>query len=247
MRRKVLLMLLFVISCSIHVTAQTYYFYYGEEKIPLTLNESKVCVTIPKEYDKTCERIRENVQALVTLRDQSFDSFLITRSEYEKLTSQDFWEEDAKYVILTPSYFSVNDNNREVFSTPYLSVKLKKEDDKDLLALYAEEYKLRIIVDGPLMPLTPLWYSLYVTLDSKKSPLECANELQESGDFVYAEPDLVPVNNDYLYDYTRVWNITTAKTDASSEIYDLQGRKLTSKPSSGIYIYRGQKKLAGSR
>ena len=85
----------------------------------------------------------------------------------------------------------------------------------------------------------PLLYSLYVTLDCKKSPLEYANELQESGNYAYSIPDLTSVNNTY----TIIPNITTAKTDASTDIYDLQGRKLTSKPAKGIYIQQGKKKL----
>ena len=192
MNSKKIILLFFLISCSIHAIAQTYYYYYNGNKIPLILNENKVCVSVPKEYDKTCERIRENAQVWATMSDENFDTFIITRSEYEKLVSQVFWEEDSKSVILTSSYYTVD--NKEVFETPYLNVKLKNEDDKDLLASYAEKYKLRIMGDGPFSPLMPLWYSLYVTLDSKKSPLDCANELQESGDFVYSILDLASDN-----------------------------------------------------
>lgn len=239
MKKELFLSLLLFIMCSTHAIAQTDYFYYNGNKIPLTLNENKICVNIPKEYDSTYKRIRANVQTKDTLTDENFDTFIVTWSEYEKLTSQDFWAEDAKYVTLTSSYFK--ENNKEVFLTPYLSVKLKKEEDKDLLASYAEKYKLRIFGDGPYR--IPLWYSLYVTLDSKKSPLECANELYESGVFTYSQPDLVSFGNDN----TIVRNIITVKADASSEIYDLQGRKLTSKPAKGIYIQQGKKKFVESR
>ena len=124
MRRIVLLMLLIVISCSIHVTAQTYYFYdtYGK-KMTITLNESKVVVSIPKECDKISERIRTNVQVLWDLYDTYFDIFFITRSDFEQLTKLDFWEEDAKSVIVTPSYFIEDEDYimhgfGEAFSTP---------------------------------------------------------------------------------------------------------------------------------
>ena len=56
MSRKILLILF--ISCSIHAIAQTDYYYYQGNKIPLTLNEKKVVVSIPKDRDKTCESIR---------------------------------------------------------------------------------------------------------------------------------------------------------------------------------------------
>ena len=238
MRRIVLFMVLIFISSSIPVMAQTDFYYYNGNKIPLTLNENKVCINIPKECDKTCERILANVTVLDKISDETFVMFIISRSDFEKLTSQDFWEEDAKSVILTSSYFI--EHNREVYETPYFYVKLKKEEDKDLLVSYAEKYRLKIVRNSPLMP---LWYTLALTLDSKKSTLEIVNEIYESGDFVASEPALA--GSTFLYSTIR--NVSPATTEKSSEIYDLQGRKLTSKPSSGIYIHRGQKKLAGSR
>ena len=165
-----------------------YYYYYEGNKIPLTLNENKVVVSIPKDCGEITERFRANVQTQASIRDDIYDIYVITRTEYEKLTLLDFWAEDAKSIILTSSYFT--ESNEEVFATPYLNVRLKKEEDIDLLTSYAEQYKLTIVRNSPLMP---LWYILAVTLESEKSPLECANELYESGNFVSSVPDLVDV------------------------------------------------------
>lgn len=232
-----------------HASAQTYYFYdtYGK-KMTITLNESKVVVSIPKECDKISERIRTNVQVLWDLYDTYFDIFFITRSDFEQLTKLDFWEEDAKSVIVTPSYFVEDDDYinrglREAFSTPYVLVQLKKEEDIEILTSYIEKYRLTITWHSSLMPLL---YTLALTLDSEKSLLEIANEMFESGNFRCSSPDLAWIGTD-ADEPSTIRSITKSKTDASSEFYDLQGRKLTSKPSSGIYIHRGQKKLAGSR
>lgn len=238
MSRNYLLILL--ISCSIHAIAQDYY-YYGHynssEKIPLTLNESKVCVSIFKDNKDVNERIRANVQILDTIKDEKvFDIFVIHRPDFEKLTSQDFWEEDAKSVILTPSYFT-KDFNVEVYETPFLNVKLKKEEDIDLLSPYAEKHKFRIV--GSFSQNMPLWYVLYVTPDSDKSPLECANEIFESGDFAAAVPDLA--GGIGLDDETNVRSITTATRKKSSNIYDLHGRILQQTPHKGVYIQSGKK------
>ena len=164
------------------------YYYYEGNKIPLTLNENKVVVSIPKDYGEITERFRANVQTLFMINDEVFDIYVIPQSEYEKLTTLDFWEKDAKFIVLTSSYFT--ESNEEVFATPYLNVKLKKEEDIDLLTSYAEQYKLTIVGNSAFMP---LWYILAVTLESEKSPLECANELYESGNFVSSVPDLVDV------------------------------------------------------
>ena len=172
-------------GAQLYITEPKYFYYYNGHKIPLTLNENKIVVSIPKEYDEIIERFHANVQTLFMIKDENYDGHVVLRSEYEKLTTQQFWAEDVKSVILTSSYFT--ENNEEVFSTPYIHVRLKKEQDADLLNSYAEKYKLRIVKQDSFMP---LWYILSLTLDSEKSPLECANELYESGDFVASVPDL---------------------------------------------------------
>ena len=249
MSRKYIFLLLVFISCSIHAIAQTDYYYYDDytgKKTPLTLNENKLVVSIPKDYDEISKRIRAIVQVLFTVPDQNFDIIFITRSDFEKLTSQDFWEEDAKSVIITPSFFKDDDRGefyREIFILPYICIRLKKEEDMDLLTPYLEKYRLKIAWYSPW---TPLATDLSLTLDSEKGPLEITNEMYESGDFAGSLPDMgYPDFGDNEPNTVR--NITTPTTGASSEIYDLNGRKLTSKPTSGIYILQGQKKLAGSR
>ena len=231
------LLALVLVFCSIHVSAQTYYYYYQGNKIPLTLNESKVCVSIPKDCEKTSETIRANVQTLITVSDEAFDIYVITRSDYETLTSLESWEEDAKSVMLTSCYFT--EDNKELVASPYLNVRLKKEKDIDLLTSYAEQYKLTIVRNSPLMP---LWYILALNLDSVGDPLEIANELFESGDFASSIPDLVSLTSDVIPDViATVRNITTAFPDASPEIYDLQGRRLTGQPAKGLYIQNWKK------
>ena len=247
MRRIVLLMVLFFITCSIPVMAQAYYFYdTSGKKTTLTLNENKVVVSIPKEYEEISKRIRANVEVLFTIPLQMFDVLFITNSDFEKLTAFDFWEEDAKSVIITHSFFMWDDRlekYNEVFMTPYVLVNLKKEEDIDLLNSYIEKYKLIISDHRPSMPLS---YILALSLESPLSPLEIANEMFESGNFAFSCPDIAETGYGDLGPNT-IRSITSPTTEESSEIYDLQGRKLTSKPTSGIYIHRGQKKLARSR
>ena len=162
------------------------FYYYRGNKIPLTRNENTVIVSIPKENKEVSERIKTNVLTLASIWAEAYYIYAITRTEYEKLTLLDFWAEDSKSIILTSSYFT--ERNDEVYESPYLNVQLKKEEDIDLLTSYAEQYKLTIFGNSPLMP---LWYILAVTPESEKSPLDCANELYESGNFASSAPDLV--------------------------------------------------------
>ena len=200
MGRKLILMLLFI-TCSLHAMAQTDYYYdsYYGTKIPLILNENKVLVCIPDDCEKVCERILANIQPFYSVTEYlGFSYFFITRTDLERLTSLDFWEEDSKSVIITPCYYrdyDMEETYREVFLTPFLQVTLKKEEDIDLLTSYAEEYKLKIDGSNPYYPLV---YSLHVTLESEKNALGCANEMHESGFFESSQPDFaIPVSGAY--------------------------------------------------
>ena len=150
MSKRLCLMILFVFSCSIHVLAQNDFYYYKGMKMPLSLNEEKVVVSIPKSKAEICERIRANAKVLEKINDDIFDIFVISRSDFNNLTSLDSWSEDEKSMMITSSYFT--ERKAEVFASPYLNIQLENEEDVNLLISYAEMYKLQIVRNMPLMP-----------------------------------------------------------------------------------------------
>lgn len=164
--------------------AQTGYYYKGK-RIPLSVNDNKICISIPKDSEITRERILANVKALDNIADEYFDILIISQSEFNKLTTLDSWKEDAKSVIITSGYSTTDET--EVFATPYLNIRLKREQDTGLLTSYAKKYRLKIVKQDPFMP---LWYILAITLDSGINALECANKIWESGKFAESVPDL---------------------------------------------------------
>ena len=166
--------------------AQADFYYYNGNKIPITLNENKVCISIPKECDNISQKIQRKANILSTVSGGAFDIFVITKSDYEILKAQDSWQEDSKSVIITPSYF-LNENTEAVVS-PYLNVELKKEQDLELLNTFVQDYKLNNMGHSTYLP---LWYILSVTPESEKNPLEYANLLYETGYFVASVPDFV--------------------------------------------------------
>lgn len=169
---------------------ENFYYYYNGKKMPLTLNENKVVVSIPKDSVKTSESIRANIKALTKIKDEDFDIYVVHQSELERLASLDFWKKDSKKVLITPSYLTAD--KTEVFASPYLNIRLKEEQDIGLLTSFAEQYGLKIIKQDPLMP---LWYIIAITQDCDKNSLECANELWESGAFAASIPDLCSFDN----------------------------------------------------
>ncbi|MBR1498931.1 MAG: hypothetical protein IJ615_04805 [Bacteroidaceae bacterium] len=190
---RVSLALLLCIIGLVRAVAQTDYYYYKGQKEPLYRNENKVCISIPKKYEETIEKIRANVWVMHTIRDNDFAVLVVPRMEYERFASKDSLEEDSKHVIVNPDYFH---GKEETVASPYITVKLKQEEDADLLASYAEKYKLRIVGQNSSLS---LWYTITLTPECEKNTLGIANELYESGDFKEVSPDLVALY--YNFDY----------------------------------------------
>lgn len=184
-RKKFILMILLLISCPIGIIAQTSYYYYKGKQIPLTLNENKVCVSIPKDKGDVRKELLKDIQVLDTIRDDIFDISIIQKSDFKQLSVSTSWKKEAKSVLLFPSYRTKE--GKEVFLTPYLSVRLKREEDIDLLMSYTEKFGLRIVKNDSLMP---LWYILSISFKTGMNTLEVANALWESGKFAASEPDL---------------------------------------------------------
>ena len=176
--KKFILMILLLISCPIGIKAQTSYYYYKGKQIPLTLNESKVCVSIPKNKEDVCKELLKDINVLETIRDDIFDISIVRLSEINKLSI-------SKSVLFSPSYKTRD--GEEVFLTPYLNVRLKREQDIGILTSIAKRYGLRIVKQDSLMP---LWYILSVSSSTSKNALDVANELWESGYFAASVPDL---------------------------------------------------------
>ena len=184
MSKKFVLTILLLISCSIGIFAQTSFYYYKGERIPLTENNQKVCVSIPKGKGEINEKLN-NVDALDKISGTDFHTFVIRQSDLKKMSASNSWKEDAKSILLSSCYKTAD--SIEVFLTPHLYVRLKKDQDINLLLSYAERYRLRIVKQNSFMP---LWYILSVSLDTGKNALDVANELWESGKFAAAEPAL---------------------------------------------------------
>ena len=62
--------------------------------MPLPLNENIICISIPKDSSNVIERVRTNVQVSDEIRDNYYYIIVVSRSDYEKLTSLNSWEED---------------------------------------------------------------------------------------------------------------------------------------------------------
>lgn len=185
MGKKYIFIISLLVICSIEAFAQTTYYYYKGNRIPLTIDNSKVCLSIPKNKRYVSTKILKELQISDTIRDAEFDISIIRQSDLRRLSVTKSLEKESKNFLLSPIY-RTNDG-REVYLTPYLYVKLKRGQDIDVLASYAKDYNLRIVKSNPFLP---LWYILSISPETGKNALDISNELWESGNFAAAAPSL---------------------------------------------------------
>ena len=192
MSKKNFLMILLFISCPIGMNAQSSYYYKGK-KIPLNYNHNKVCVSVSKDRNDINDEILKHVKVLDRIADSDYNIFIIQQSDQRRLLASKSLslKEDQNQILFSPCYNTLE--GTEVFSTPYINVRLKKEQDIHILSSYAERYGLRIVKNDSLMP---LWYILSISSDTGKNATEIANILWESGLFAASVPDLC--SNDIL-------------------------------------------------
>jgi len=236
-RRFYLLLTVAFVLCSYNAMAQTEYYCYPSvsgEKVYFTLSESKLGLIVPKENKELIDYIEANVQILAWGRDNGIEKYFITRADYEKLVSLDVWKKYSNSVILTRCF--INKYRQEGVETGAITLKLKKEEDVDLLNYYIDKYKLRIV--GHNSEQSPLSYRLLITVDSGTGALECANALYETGHFAKSYPEISPLNP---LDGQASSGIATPKKKESSAVFDLQGRRLQGEPRKGVYVSCGRK------
>ncbi|MGE0930303.1 S8 family serine peptidase [Peijinzhouia sedimentorum] len=102
-------------------------------------------------------------------------------------------------IYIAPS-FKVN--GEVIGLSQFFYVKLKQEQDIDLLEQLANENGVEIVGNDSFMP---LWFILACDKNSKGNALEVANRFYESGNFLSAQPDFIEDNisscvNDTLFD-----------------------------------------------
>lgn len=185
MKKRQFLILLLLMSSSIYVKAQAHYYYYRGKQIPLTINENKVCVSIPKDIGLVNNMLLRDIRHREIIKDSDYEISIIQQSDLKRLTSTKSWEKEASSVLLSPSYMT--EEGKEVFLTPYLNVRLKREQDIDILLSLVEKHFLRIVKQDSFMP---HWFILSITPETGKNALEIANTLMESGIFAASVPDL---------------------------------------------------------
>ncbi|MDR2893949.1 MAG: hypothetical protein LBU97_00620 [Alistipes sp.] len=169
-----------------------YYYYYSGEKEQFELDTRYAYLAL-----------REPIMPEdIVERGVEYDEFRLTDiaedfQQYTKLILEDGLSDRAYLAMLS----DIKNANPEIVIQPYLKtkdgvsvgmsnlfyVKLKRGDDTELLEWAAGQFDCVVDHQNEFMP---LWYTLALTENSKRTTIECSAIFHESGLFSAAEPDL---------------------------------------------------------
>lgn len=172
-------------------TAQEYYYYYKGKKCSLTLNTRKINVTTTTKFSKEQINIPEiEVLSLEvsTRKDAMFGTInidsTISDSQYDKIVSE--LKKNKNVIAVHPNYLTPQ--KQEIGMSSYLYVRLKKDNDIDLLKKLSEQKHVVIVERNKFLP---LWYTLVCTENTPENTLNVANYFYETGLFASAVPDFL--------------------------------------------------------
>lgn len=191
MKRNILFLCV-VLANTFGIFAQNDFYYYRGQKINIQRDETKICVITPKTETAVFttakgieqKNIFDNQYNIVVY---STNDVTTARSLNQALTTS-----INKATSFTLPYYKTM-SGEGLNMTPYLYVKLKKEEDYVTLQEQAEQNSLTIVSQNEFMP---LWYTLLLTPQSAGNTLEIANGLYETGLFAAAAPDFSCVQLD---------------------------------------------------
>jgi len=205
---KIFISLIVGVLCFVQLSAQEHYYYYKGEKIYLELNPDYIFIS------GTSQNNIQNAQIEVAVDDSNSSEMTEDRASqtlakpigFVERHPVRYWKEikltnnisQARYseeiqelraansnLIVSP-YFQSESTDKMGLSN-YFYVKLKHQDDFEVLLEQIEKHQVELVGYNKFMP---LWLTLSVTPETIDA-MEMANLFYETGLFQYAEPDLV--------------------------------------------------------
>ena len=167
---------LILMSFSLAVQAEDYYWYNGN-KIPIQHGNQQYIMFV-------ANSLQESDMAKLEYTED------VSHPEVPNLkwgiTKPNAVIEDAEHVLYqTLSYLT--DSDHDMFVTHRFYVQLKDNKDLTILQNMADQYSAEIEGEGAFQP----WYILRCKLKSKYNALELANIFYESGLFSATEPEFI--------------------------------------------------------
>ncbi|MBA3899848.1 MAG: T9SS type A sorting domain-containing protein [Bacteroidetes bacterium] len=196
MLKKILILILLAITCNVSV-AQTYYYWYKNQKIELEKITNLKYLVVENISDTEELKLKLDIPLAHGSEIQSFNVFFglnpyqgiipyeldFVILKQENIDTISFTAHQD--VLYEASFFKYQ--NYENGLSHLMYVKLEQAADTNLLDSMAIQNGVKILGNNKLMP---LWYTLSCNKFSNGNTMEMANLFYESGLFEAAEPEL---------------------------------------------------------
>lgn len=225
--KKSLTLAVLCIMTVLSLSAQDYYYYAIGQKFPLQLDNTRVSIYCS---DQSKAAVVEQLNTIGTdLDDCSHGDYaIITETLKEGLP-----ENAIETLSLPADAMQIEcfkgDANVDLTQTGAIYIRLKDEKDAAILDEFANQYSLGFGTPDPFMP---LWYTYYITAESKMSPLNIANAIYETGRVAASEAELGGFS---FLASIKAMEIDNGTGDENH--YDISGR-LVSPTTKGIHIVK---------
>ncbi len=192
MKTRLTFLIIAILTSIAQLFAQSYYYYKGE-KIPLTVDNSKVNITTKASFSKSI-LVKEGIQNMELRQDYSTkDTLLFAAVELQELSGKATYVQktnilkEKEDVIAVSPYFT-RKGTASIGTSHLFYVKLKQLKDTVLLKELADRYNVLIIQPNQFMP---HWYRMSVTAQSPGNAVEMANTFYETGLFADIDPAFI--------------------------------------------------------
>jgi subtilisin family serine protease len=183
----------FIMILCVSLYAQSeYYYYYKGEKQYLTLDETKINITVSKSFQ--IESLNKfslkefNIEKDLAIPDVMFGyvnfSSVSNQTEYNQIINSLTRNKDV--IAIHPNFFT--SEKIEIGMSSYFYVRLKDISDYNILSEIAKQKNAIIVEQNRFMP---LWYTLRCTKETPDNTLNIANYFYETGLFVSSVPDFL--------------------------------------------------------
>ena len=183
--------LLIGLIISIPMFAQTEYYYFKGQRIPLTVNPKKVNIISMAIGPQFAPAVNPNalpagleVEAVIPGNPYNMCVIENKTSNIALLHNYLNYIVNPNYNIILPCYYDYN--GKELFTTNKIYIELKNSTDFIKLQSVISVYNLLIIRQNKYMP---LWYTVSITKQTPYNTIQMANILYELGYFLSVEPE----------------------------------------------------------
>ena len=195
---KKLALLVLAIICSLNSIGQNiidsnYYYYYKGEKIYLTLDKTKLNITVAESFNKSAILFSDFKDFELISDSSNGINSKFGKIEFEQVPNDSIYLKkinnlkQSNNIIAVSPYFITSDTS-SIGTSSIFYVKLKNANDYPLLQAYADTFNVNIVTQLQFMP---LWYRLSVTINTQGNSIETANSFYETGLFKEIDPAFI--------------------------------------------------------